>query len=253
MDLTNIQTKYYAERSTYPEPFRLRVHRALSWFKRAEILLADGMNELHTIQNSNVPHGKTRLSSMAGVALEKTETDWDLGFVSLWIAFNAIYARDLNLLRTAQDRIDFRQFLSMICRLDKDKSVYNLVWRVFSSDIRALVNNRYVFQPFWDFHNGLIVQSEFDQYFQASKKRVNEALAEQDTQTLLEIVFDRLYTLRNQIVHGGATWNSSANRKQVKSAYTFLNQILPVFLHIMMNNSHDETWGKPFYPFVKED
>lgn len=28
---------------------------------------------------------------------------------------------------------------------------------------------------------------------------------------ILSILFDRLYVLRNQLVHGGATWNSDVN------------------------------------------
>lgn len=250
MDLDDLNQLYHAQRADYPEPFRLRIHRAISWLKRADVLLADGSNELGHALKLNTSHSKARLSESAWQALEKTQSDWDFGFVSLWIAFNAIYARDFNL-KTSQDHAALREFLNRICRLDKDKQIYALVWQVFSSDIRALVSNRYVFQSFWDFHNGLISQDEFERHFQAANKKIGSALAQQDTDTLLIAVFDRLYTLRNQIVHGGATWNSSANRAQVKSACAFLNKVLPVFLHIMMNNPHDEAWGKPFYPFVK--
>lgn len=33
---------------------------------------------------------------------------------------------------------------------------------------------------------------------------------------ILSILFDRLYVLRNQLVHRGATWNSDVNRDQVR-------------------------------------
>lgn len=253
MDLDDLNQLHHDQRNHYPEPFRLRIHRAISWLKRAEVLLADGGScELNRALKINTPHSKTRLSKTAWQVLEKTQSDWDFGFVSLWIAFNAIYARDFNL-KTSQDRAVLREFLNRICRLDEDKQIYNLVWQVFSSDLRALVNNRYVFQSFWDFHNGSISRDEFEHNFHVANQKISSALAQQDTDTLLIAVFDRLYTLRNQIVHGGATWNSSANREQVKSACAFLSKILPVFLHVMMNNPLDEAWGNPFYPFVKGD
>ena len=64
------------------------------------------------------------------------------------------------------------------------------------------------------------------------------------------MLFDRLYVLRNQLVHGGATWNSSINRAQVKDGAAVLGWLLPVFIDIMLENP-DQDWGKPFYPVVK--
>lgn len=46
--------------------------------------------------------------------------------------------------------------------------------------------------------------------------------------------------------------NSSANREQLKDACKILGSILPVMLSIIQKNA-DKDWGKPFYPFVKED
>ena len=69
--------------------------------------------------------------------------------------------------------------------------------------------------------------------------------AAQDTATVLFVLFDRLYTLRNQMVHGGATYNSSANREQLKDACKILGSILPVMLSIIQKNA-DKDWGKPF-------
>ena len=57
-----------------------------------------------------------------------------------------------------------------------------------------------------------------------------------DTGRLLTVVFDRLYVLRNQLVHGGATWNSSVNRSQVKDGAAVLGWMLPLFIDIMMDN-----------------
>ena len=78
---------------------------------------------------------------------------------------------------------------------------------------------------------------------------MNHALREHDTVRILSILFDRLYVLRNQLVHGGATWNSDVNRDQVRDGASLLGCLLPIFVDLMMDNP-DQNWGKPFYPVV---
>jgi hypothetical protein len=65
----------------------------------------------------------------------------------------------------------------------------------------------------------------------------------------LEVVLDRLYILRNQLVHGGATYQSKVNRDQVKTGNNMLQLLIPVFIEIMMHN-HQENWGEIYYPVV---
>jgi hypothetical protein len=55
--------------------------------------------------------------------------------------------------------------------------------------------------------------------------------------------------LRNQLVHGGSTWNSGINRTQVRDGAAILGFLMPVFADLMMDNPHQD-WGKPFYPVV---
>ncbi|MDO4998292.1 MAG: HEPN domain-containing protein [Neisseria sp.] len=224
--LEEVAAFYQQEREPYPEAFRLRIHRSLSWLKRADELVC--LNGKH-----------------------HDDADWDLAFITIWIAFNAAYAKDLQT-QTAQDKVNFREFLQCITQMDKKQEVYALIWQRFSSEIRALLENRYVFQPFWDWHNGVIAQADFEEKEAKSKAATRLALQEMDTSKILWIVFDRLYTLRNQLIHGGATHGSKANRLQIKAAYGFLRQLLPVMLMIMMQEPNRESWGKPFYPYVKE-
>lgn len=136
-----------------------------------------------------------------------------------------------------------------LVELDSGKEIYELVWNEFSGLIRSLLDNQYIFQPFWDYQNGYISEEQWQSRFKASKKRAAVALAQQDTVVVLSILFRRVYTLRNQIMHGGATDNSSANRQQLKSCTTLLGKIIPLILEIMIDNDHQE-WGEPFYPLV---
>lgn len=220
MNLPEIESFYKIHRHTYPEPFRLRIHRSLSWLGKAQERLA--------------------------------ADDRDMAFQSLWIAFNAAYAREIDGRTMSTDRSDFQAFLNYVCMLDAEKRVSALIWKEFSGLIRSLLNNRYVFQSFWDFHNGKISEIAWLEEFEKSRKKANMSLAMQDTSSVLLVLFDRLYTLRNQMIHGGATYGSSANRYQLKDACRILEALQPVILMIMQENA-DKDWGRPYYPFVRED
>jgi hypothetical protein len=199
-------------------PFTLRMHRALSWLQRAEAAGGDD----------------------------------DVAFICLWIAFNAAYAQDMGGQAAAPEQQRFRAFVAQACALDRDKALAALVWQVFPGPVRVLLDNHYVFQPFWDALNhpradGSIGnwREEFDQ----ARQNVQRALARQDTERVLYEVFVRLYTLRNQLMHGGATWNSTVNRAQVRDGRALLARVLPVLLGVMMD--HPKRFeGRPFYPVV---
>ena len=72
------------------------------------------------------------------------------------------------------------------------------------------------------------------------------------TATVLAIVLARLYTLRNQLMHGGATWRGSVNRDQIRDGTAILNDFVPLVIHLLMDNP-DEDWGDPCYPVVGQD
>ena len=71
-----------------------------------------------------------------------------------------------------------------------------------------------------------------------------------ETAEVLKTVLVRLYTLRNQLMHGGATWGSSINRAQVRDGRAILGSVLPVMLALMMRQPQSFQ-AAPFYPVVK--
>ena len=199
------------ERHSHGEGLALRVHRALSWLDRAE---------------------------QCG--------DDDGQFVFLWIAFNAAYAREFDEERPRESE-RHSDFLKTMVDLDKQNQLANIVWQHYSGAIRVLLDNRYVYQPFWNHQNGIPGYKDWEERFGRAKAAANHRLASKDTAVVLSIVFDRLYTLRNQIIHGGATWNSSVNRQQLRDATRLLADIVPVIIEVMMDNV-DRDWGEACYP-----
>lgn len=203
-------------RHAFPESLGLRVHRALSWLKRAE-------NE---------------------------HQDSDAQFIFLWIAFNAAYASEFNEGHRFSEKRRFLSFLEKLINLDREDLLYKLVWNHYSGAIRVLINNPYVFEPFWAYQNQLLSEQDWLRKLEHSKASAHRALANTDTRKVLAIVFSRLYVLRNQLLHGGATWKSSINRDQIRDGVHILKDIVPTVIHLMMKNPN-QLWGEPVYPVVQ--
>lgn len=213
MSYQTLKERQRAERVNYPENLSLRVHRALSWFGRAEQC-----------------------------------NDEDGRFIFLWISFNAAYANETGELRIPEGR-RVSDFLSRLVELDSKNDLASIVWDNYSNKIRLLLENRYVFQPYWDFKNRLLGYEDWEDKFDAAKKASHKALASHDTSTVLNIVFTRLYTLRNQMIHGGSTYGSSINRKQLIDCVQLMGQLVPAIIGIMMDNFNLH-WGEGCYPVI---
>jgi len=113
-----------------------------------------------------------------------------------------------------------------------------------------LLVNRYIFNPFWQYHNGINGFENRDDRFKTSARSFAQSFQTGGSVRVLSFVFDRLYVLRNQLVHGEATWNSVVNWAQVRDGAEIPGFLAPVFIDSMMNNPN-ENWVKPFYPVAK--
>jgi len=217
--------RYEPEKALYGPALGLRVHRALSWLRRAEM--------------------------EADAAGSPGEGDPDAQFIFLWIAFNAAYATDIAEDYFASEQETFRSFLDKLLTLDRDRRLPDLVWRQFTGPIRELLKNKYVFRDFWLSNKGTLAPDAWQPRFEAANRNARDALAANDTLKLLGIVLSRIYTLRNQLVHGGSTWHSSVNREQVRDCARFMAALVPVIIEIMMDNPQT-LWGDAVYPVVSE-
>ncbi len=214
MDFEQLKHKQREIRDGFSESLGLRVHRALSWLKRSE----------------------------------QCDDDLDSKFIFLWIAFNAAYSQDTDIIRLTETQ-SFQLFVQKLCELDQQKQIHHLLWTEFSGSIRLLIDNQYVFQPFWEYHSCKITEQSFKEFFEKAKVRANKALGQSNSPEVLTVILSRLYTLRNQIMHGGATWQSSANREQLRDAVSFLSKLVPILINIMMDNANS-LWGDANYPLI---
>ena len=213
--ITAIQLKerHRAVRDSQDVQTSTRFHRAISWLIRAE----------------------------------QETSDNDARFIFQWVALNATYAREFG--NNESERERFRQFVNMVLALDTEKTIHNALYQRFSGPIRTLINNKFVFEPFWVALRTHDPSNSWEARFADSNELAFSALLNNKTAVLLEIVFSRLYVLRNQLVHGGATWNSRVNRHQVKDGANILGTILPLIISVMLDHpQHD--FGEVLYPVV---
>lgn len=212
-EAARLKTKHRACHDQHAEPSRVRLHRAISWLARAEAEPADD----------------------------------DARFIFQWIAFNAAYAREFGFETPERDWL--RQFFTLACSADKDGKLGEALFKQFSGSIRTLIENKFVFEPFWRAlreHDG---GGRWETHFEHSRKVAMQSVLAGDCATVLGIVFDRLYVLRNQLVHGGATWNSKVNRAQVRDGAAILAVLVPILVEIMLEHPELD-FGGILYPVV---
>lgn len=213
MDAKTLKEQHRQVRDAQPEALRVRIHRAISWLARAE----------------------------------QEKEDQDARYIFLWITFNAAYASEFGFEQKERDQA--RQFIDRLLRLDSEQRLHDALFRQFTGPIRTLIDNHFVFEPFWRALRNHESDDAWKTSFNASRKLALRALMEKDTATLLSILLDRLYVLRNQLIHGGATWGGGANRAQVKDGAAILGVLVPIVIALMMRGS-EEDFGAIAYPVV---
>ncbi len=208
-----LKAKLKQSQELHSEPSRIRLHRAISWLARSE----------------------------------KETGDSDAQIIFLWIAFNAAYAKLFGFEKTEREQLQL--FIETLVFSDKEKRLQKSLFEQFSGPIRVLIENKYVFEPFWRDLREHDDSGRWQLQFDESKKLALRAVMANQTEIVLTIVFDRLYVLRNQLIHGGATWNSKVNRSQVHDAVKILNSLIPIIIDLMLDHP-DLEFGETLYPVV---
>ena len=108
----------------------------------------------------------------------------------LWNGFNAAYAGDLSRAldfsaSAGNERQRFDTFFTALVEMDQGNRIYKAIWERFSQEIRLLLDNKYVFAPFWKHHAGEFGGAGWEISFDSAKAAANRALAERNTPVML--------------------------------------------------------------------
>ena len=221
------------ERNDYSN-FEERMARALSWLARAERL---------------GPGGECA----------------DDQLIFCWIAFNSLYAgyaaTDARpgpaALDFASERRQWSAFLEQVAQGVRARR-FAEAFDALRAPVTALVNNPYVLHAFWrqmDHPHGRDWQEEFErdrraagQFYarrmqrDARPPRGGRRAGRQESQTgqegvVARCVFDRVYVLRNQIIHGAAGYGDGYNREQVRVSAALMLPLLCVLVQAIAEES----------------
>lgn len=204
----DLQKTYEACEKALDYDLSVRLRRSLSWLQRAE----------------------------------RETDDIDASFIFHWISFNAAYVGGYSKSEDYRERKAFDAFFEKILRNEVDKKITTLIWQRYSQEVRGILNNQYIFSPYWNEDKPENTQ-EWSTEFAKDMERVNEALERENTIFIVSTLFKRIYVLRNQMFHGSATWQGTVNRRQVIDCQKLLANITPLFIEIMLH-SPQENWGK---------
>lgn len=209
-----------AHRDDFTQVHSTRLHRSLSWLKAAS----------EQLQNDNI----------------------DQAFINLWISFSACFY--------IEGEESIAPFIEKLVALDDSQRIYACLWNEYSGSVKALIKNPYVFAEFWQAQRLKSEQkegcaeskqatAEWRMSFDQSSVEALNCLGRKKVAPLFSIVLDRLYVLRNQVLQGGATYQSQVNREQVGDGVALLSSIMPIIISIMLN-SNEEDWGEIAYPVI---
>jgi hypothetical protein len=188
-----------------------RVRRSLSWLKRA---------------------------------VQASPEDTPSRFLELWISLNALYGRPTYLKGVRTDEsVDFRHYITRLEELDSlDQGLVPLMKRLDRRSLR-LVENPYLWKEFWRNET-----AELKMKIVYARKELSDSLNKEDPVKFFVCLFDRLQILRNQIAHGSSSVNTTKSRDALAPSLLLLEDMLPVFLKLMIRHGLGKEWPEIPYP-----
>lgn len=202
--------KRCAETNNCHQNWQIRVHRSLSWLKRASEF------------DARQPEAK---------------------FLFLWISLNSLYSR-WNAEKNAPD-IDTharRDFLARVCALDKESILAML--RGSRGLVNKLLSDPFLADVFWrdPAHPKAKGWATEDSNF------IDRNLKAADAVRVLGQAVDRMFVLRGQIVHGASTGGSKLNRKGLNYCLLMLELLVPLVQQIVIERDCNDDWPALCYP-----
>jgi hypothetical protein len=157
---------------------------------------------------------------------EGTHNDLDAQFIFLWIAFNALYGmpRYRNRGNSRSSEIeDFQRFLREVEKLSGGAIENSL--RLHAVDIERVMQSPFLDIECWKRWDKDGIRDR--------QKRVNTARNVYAAELHPDQLFLRIYTLRNQLLHGASSDGGRRNRESLRSALPILRTVVQVGIKLL--------------------
>jgi hypothetical protein len=197
------------------QDWQIRVHRSLSWLKRAE--------ELIGIEDGGA----------------------DLRFMLLWVSLSALYSRWDAVRNAPWPDADARgRFVERVCCWDRERVGRTL--RTQRPLVKKLLENFYLSNTFWRDPTNPKAKG----WAAADANYLDRNLRDGEYCKVLGQVTDRLYVLRGQLVHGAATGGGKLNRQTLKYCLALMRVLTPLLIDVTLEHGWGEDWPELCYPPV---
>ena len=183
-------------------------------------------------------------------------------FIFLWISFNAAYGDEKSLMKFSETRstksrpekASFLGFLDKVIRHDSG-SLNEIFDKDLRESIRTFLENPCISEQFWKFVRGKAKKSgNWKDWHEEENEKVINAWTTKNLRDLLPLIFSRLYILRNQVIHGGATYPRGIGVRQIQHGTAIMGFLVPRILKIMETNIEkypdSGIWGQVAYPSI---
>ena len=172
-------------------------------------------------------------------------------FIFLYIAFNCMYGRRQYEGDQTQIQEDLDAFLSkiLVMRQKEAQESGTLIKDALTAcrqDGAVLIRDRFLVNRYW---RGNQPPASLQAKLNKEAVEALEAMADGDCSEFLSRVLHRISVLRNQVMHGCATYGSrSYGRASLSKALRVLRVLVPTFYQLMRRYGHDLPWDPIPYP-----
>lgn len=214
--------------------------------------------------DQNLTDRLTRAESWLRAASERErdkkldEIDHHTVFIFRYIAFNSLYGRwkleGTNKLAWKQFDRFFDDLLTLHLQDQKRKGSKGVILRDALAQCRSqwlrLIENEFLDKEgYWDLQEH---GSDFKKKYRSQKFTALKRLEWQEYKALLHSIFRRIWVLRNQIMHGGATFGpDSRGWESVETANPVLRVLVPAFRSLMKEYPDAVAWPAIPFPRIK--
>ncbi len=173
------------------------------------------------------------------------------GFIFLYIAFNCLYGRRQYEGDATQIGEDLEIFLDKILamnQIDRERGGTILPDAVTAcrQDGIVLIRDRFLAHRYWsDNKSSPALQAQLNQ----EAVDALDGLKSGDVHLFLSLIFQRISVLRNQVMHGCATYGTrSHGRGSLIKALHILRVLIPAFYRLAHDYGHSLNWDPIPYP-----
>ena len=199
---------------------------ATHYVDKPEIKTADALHKtLRERRDSGIgKHDDIRLHRAISwiTAAERYKGDTDVAFMCLWNCYEATYQiEDPQRKHIANYSILEKKRLGKTVKLDKSNELLIIMLQGYREYLYEILANKYLFKRYYEWKMGDV--QDWEKQFTDQLKEAKAAITKKDTVALLDYSLFRLGTLRNQMLHGAATYQGSINRDALDNANSFMS------------------------------